>query len=422
MKEFSKASWSVEGDSIRTSVEFSKINKQKRLISGWATIDNVDTENDVVTAEASVDAFNRARGNLREMHKKDSAVGRIVSFKQKEFQAPDGKTYNGIFVTARISEGAENTWLKVLDGTLSGFSIGGEIVEAEETFNKDSGDKIRKVTKYDLNELSVVDNPGNQYSDITNIFKFKKSAGGSVTSLTGMVEEHKILNVFFCDEHGMVINSPADSYACPADEKEMDMLGFIEDGADREKKVNTLVTKYISEGGENMLKKNKGDESVETGHEAGDPQEVPTPARTEEDVVEEVEAEEETPKADVVDEVVDEGDQIANQIDNLKKSIKEILDDNKTETTAKIEALEKTFKETKELFEKKISEVDNKLSNLDSSLEAAKSRVSTFEKMLNKMNSTGAFRKSVVSDEVTEEEQIKDPWANSAFSVHDLTR
>src|SRR6478736_9184303 len=182
MQAIKKARWAAEENTIRIGVDFSKVNKQKRLVSGWATLDNIDTEGDIVTAEASLDAFSRARGNLREMHKKDSAVGRVVSFKEDTFRAPDGKIHKGIFVTARVSEGAQDTWLKVLDGTLSGFSIGGAIVDSEEDWTKDGSEKIRKVTKYDLTELSLVDNPGNQFA---NVFHIQKSADGSVTSISG---------------------------------------------------------------------------------------------------------------------------------------------------------------------------------------------------------------------------------------------
>lgn len=411
MNQFNKTKWSSDGNNIRMSIEFSKVNKQKRLISGWATIDNVDTENDVVTAEASREAFERARGNLREMHKKDSAVGRIVSFKQDEFRAPDGKKYTGMFVTARISEGAQDTWLKILDGTLSGFSIGGNIVDFEEEFNKDSNEKIRKITRYDLNELSVVDNPGNQYSDITNIFKFTKSADGSVTALSGMVEEHKILNVFYCDEDAITQEKAGDSYDCPVCTDKMSIIGFIEDGGDRDEKVNTLVTKYLGhdvnrEGGEEMAKSIKDEETV-----------------VEEEVtVEEVSDVEEVESAPDVDEVHDDGEEIAKKIDELKGTVTKILEKSHTETSEKIDALEKSIKDMGDSFDTKAKEFETKLSELDKSLETAKSRLSGFEKSLNKINSGSAFRKSVDFEKSTESVVQEDPWEGSAFSVTDLIR
>src|SRR5688500_2667653 len=108
MTELTKATFDIKGETLRMGMDFSKVDKKGRMVYGWATVDNVDTENDVVTAEASADAFSRSRMNLREMHKKDSAVGRIVSFKEDEFRAPDGNMHRGIFVKVRVSEGAED--------------------------------------------------------------------------------------------------------------------------------------------------------------------------------------------------------------------------------------------------------------------------------------------------------------------------
>lgn len=436
MTNFAKARWDIDGDTIHLGMEFSKVDKQRRMVAGWATLDNIDTENDVITAEASLDAFSRSRGNLREMHKKDSAVGRIVSFKEDTFRAPDGKEYRGVFVKVRVSEGAQNTWLKVLDGTLSGFSIGGSIVEAEEVFAKDGNEKVRKVTKYDLTELSLVDNPGNQYSDITNVFKFRKSADGSVTSLSGMVEDQKILNVFYCNEHQITKESPTDDYSCPVDDENMNVIGFIEDGSDRSEKVSTLVTKFVnSEGGVTITKSNtqpSTDETVETGHEAGDPTEVPTPARTEEDaeIVDEL-GEEETPAEDV-EEIHDEGEEISKKIDSLKEDISTILSKNSEDTAEKIAALEKAVSDTRAFLDGKISELDGKFNTLNTDLETTKSKQIALENSLQKINSSGAFRKSAdLNNESVEKVQksetvwgghFGDPRSNGAFSVNDLLR
>lgn len=420
MKELAKARWDVDDKTIHLGMEFSKVDKSRRMVAGWATLDNVDTENDVVTSEASIDAFSRSRRNLREMHKADSAVGRIVSFKEDTFRAPDGKTYNGIFVKVRVSEGAETTWLKVLDGTLNGFSIGGAIVEEEEVFSKDANTNIRKITKYDLNELSLVDNPGNQYSDITNVFKFKKSADGSVTALSGMVEEHQVLNVFFCKEDEITQEKPDESSTCPVCSEFMDTIGFIENGSDRDKKVNALVTKY--RGGENMTIKKSvvqegDDESVATGNEEGDPTEVPTPARREGDDVEEVEE----PGTDEVEEVQDEGEEISKKIDSLKNDISDILSKNTKDTSEKIEALEKVVTETHEFLDKKIEGLNERFTSIHNDLETTKSRQATLEASLKKINSSGAFKKSIDLESVELEQKSETLW-NGAFSVDTLVR
>lgn len=425
MTKFAKARWETNGNEMHLGMEFSKVDKQRRMVAGWATLDNVDTEGDIITAEASLDAFNRSRGNLREMHKKDSAVGRVVSYKEDTFTAPDGQQYRGIFVKVRVSEGAQDTWLKVLDGTLSGFSIGGAILEAEEILQKDSGQTIRKVNKFDLTELSLVDNPGNQYSDVTNVFKFKKSADGSVTTLTGMVEEQKILNVFYCSEDEISKEAPSESYECPVCDKGMAIIGFVEDAGNLSEKVSTLVTKFRGEGGVTMTKTKKDentDETVETGHEAGDPTEVPTPARTEETEtsadVDEL-GTDETPAADV-DEVHDESEEISKKIDSLKTDIADILTKNNQDTSEKIEALEKAVGETRSDIEKKFSELEKKYSDLHTDLKTTKSRQVELSDMLNKINSGGALKKSADLDGSAETVQKSETDWNGAFSVENL--
>ena len=74
-----KSYWSSSGENIHLSVPFTKVNREKRTVSGFATLDNVDQTGDVVTSEASLKAFEGFRGNLREMHT-PLAVGKVVSF------------------------------------------------------------------------------------------------------------------------------------------------------------------------------------------------------------------------------------------------------------------------------------------------------------------------------------------------------
>ena len=107
-----KSLWSSHGDNITLSVPFTKVNREKRTVSGFATLDNVDQTGDVVTSEASMKAFENFRGNLREMHK-PVAVGKIVSFKPETYYDPASKEfYNGVYVDAYISKGAQDTWEK----------------------------------------------------------------------------------------------------------------------------------------------------------------------------------------------------------------------------------------------------------------------------------------------------------------------
>ena len=52
-----KTSWSSNGNRLSISVPFTKVNKENRTVSGFATLNNVDQTGDVVTAEASLKAL-----------------------------------------------------------------------------------------------------------------------------------------------------------------------------------------------------------------------------------------------------------------------------------------------------------------------------------------------------------------------------
>lgn len=169
MSEITKSHVQVTNNELVLNMPISKVDKENRIVSGFATLDNVDMEDDLIAYEASIEAFEKFRGNVREMHQ-PIAVGKVISHRPDSYFDPStGELYNGIFVQVRISKGAPDTWEKVLDGTLSAFSIQGPVRKADYIDHR--GKKVRKVTKYDLNELSLVDNGGNQLANIMYIQK-----------------------------------------------------------------------------------------------------------------------------------------------------------------------------------------------------------------------------------------------------------
>lgn len=173
------ADLTISEDQVVFGIPFVKINTKGRTVSGFATLDNVDQAGEILDASASKEAFSKWVGNIREMHEK-KAVGRSLNIVEKQFEDESGEKYNGIWITARISKGAEDTWQKVLDGTLSGFSVGGAVHEKEKTMVKDADGSNReawKITKYSLNEVSLVDNPCNQLATVSLV----KSIDGALS-------------------------------------------------------------------------------------------------------------------------------------------------------------------------------------------------------------------------------------------------
>jgi hypothetical protein len=232
-----KANWHNSESKINLSFPIAKVDKEKRTVSGFATLDNVDHHGDVVTAEASEKAFASFRGNLREMHA-PIAVGKVLSFQPEDFfDKKTGKTYKGIYVNAYVSKGAQDTWEKVLDGTMTGFSIGGNIITASNEVGDDNNDR-RVIKEYDLMELSLVDSPANP---LANIFSIQKNASGQ-SFIKGMAVDTNIENVHWCKSDQIASSSTNEIKNCVVCGNKMENIGWIE-SSDTEK--GLLISKAI---------------------------------------------------------------------------------------------------------------------------------------------------------------------------------
>ena len=248
VSNISKAHWNTDGNNLRLSMPLTKVDKERRVVSGFASLDNVDKQDDIVTAEASMDAFAKFRGNIREMHQ-PLAVGKMVSFKADKYFDPDSKKfYNGVFVSAYVSKGAQDTWEKVLDGTLTGFSIGGRMNKWDDGFDEKSEKAIRIIKQYDLIELSLVDSPANQFANIVSVEKVD-----GVDVIKG--DETVLENVFYDKESGLVMVSENESELSPTTGEQMANIGFVEK-TDNEK-IDMIKFLFDSDKGINTSKINK---------------------------------------------------------------------------------------------------------------------------------------------------------------------
>ena len=236
-----KAQWTNSENRVNLSFPIAKINKEKRTVSGFATLDNVDRHGDIVTSDASEKAFARFRGNLRRMHQ-PIAIGKVLSFHPEDFLDKDtNKTYKGIYVDAYISKGAQDAWEKILDGTYTGFSIGGNIVTASYEPGDDNKDH-RVIKEYDLMELSVVDSPANQLS---NIFSIQKNADGT-SVIKGMAADTQIENVYWCKQDNIASSTVEKSKDCVVCGTQMENVGWIE-SSETEKglAISKVIDQYL---------------------------------------------------------------------------------------------------------------------------------------------------------------------------------
>ena len=232
-----KAFWTTDGDNVRLSMPFGKVDVEKRIVSGFASLDNIDKQYDIVTTEASMAAFAKFRGNIREMHQ-PSAVGKMISFKEEKYFDPETKKfYKGIYVSTYISKGAADAWEKVLDGTYTGFSIGGRMNKWDDAYNEELDKTIRVIKEYDLVELSLVDSPANQFASIMSVEKVN-----GVDTIKGDLADLVVENVFYDKETGIVLTSDEETYVSPVSGNEMTNIGFVEkNDSDKANMIKFLV-------------------------------------------------------------------------------------------------------------------------------------------------------------------------------------
>jgi phage head maturation protease len=143
---------------------FSKVDSEKRQVWGFATNEEPDKQGEIVDYDASIEAFKAWPGNIRAQHDRQKAVGTCISWTP----VPERR---GIWVGAQISRSrdGEDAWMKVVEGVLKGFSIGGEVIQTKPHVLKSGGRErtYNRITKYRLDELSLVDNPANPNASIS---------------------------------------------------------------------------------------------------------------------------------------------------------------------------------------------------------------------------------------------------------------
>ena len=353
----SKAHWNTDGETVRLSLPFAKVDKERRIVSGFASLDNVDKQGDIVTADASMKAFSNFRGNIREMHQ-PSAVGKMVSFKEDKYFDPETKKfYSGVFVSAYISKGANDAWEKVLDGTYTGFSIGGRMNKWDDGYDEKSDSTIRIIKDYDLVELSLVDSPANQFANIMHV---EKVDGVSVVKGADVALE----NVFYDEQSGIVMVSDQETVKSPITGNEMKNIGFVEK-EDNEKMdiVKFLVDSAkgidakISKEENPMAKKNTTQEVEVTKSEEIAPEAVAeTPAV-------------ETEKADVVVETTEIADtEKAAKKPNPDEEDAADVASEKDKPNAEMEEEKKAKKKSDEVIVESITEIKSAISTAFSDL------------------------------------------------------
>jgi hypothetical protein len=434
----SKVHWNTDGENVRLSMPFSKVDKERRIVSGFATLDNVDRQSDIVTSEASMKAFSKFRGNIREMHQ-PIAVGKMVAFKEDKYFDPETKKfYSGVYVSAYVSKGAQDTWEKVLDGTLSGFSIGGKMNNWDDAYDEKMDSQIRVIKDYDLFELSLVDTPANQFANILSVEKVD-----GVQTLNGESVNVEIENVFWDPESGVVMMSENEVENSPTSGQPMQNIGFVEKN-DNEK---TNMIKFLVDSA-------KGISTIEINKEVSpmtDTTNEVVEVVAEEAVVEETTVEESqvAPEAETSEEVTEDAD-VEKSVETTVVPLVEAMqpaedvdtrmsEEEVVEPVAKSdEVLETAIADVKDTVTKAFSDLTavvqaqaEQIAELHKSIAAVKNEVTAskdvfneFGKRVDAVEADTAFRKSGDLGEIvqeTEPEQVqKSLWGGRFLKTADL--
>jgi len=424
----SKAHFETEGNNVRLSMPFAKVDAERRIVSGFATLDNVDKQLDIVTPEASVEAFKKFRGNIREMHQ-PKAIGKMVAFKEDKYFDPETKKfYSGIYVSAYVSKGAQDAWEKVLDGTYTGFSIGGKMNKYEDAYNEEMDKSIRVIKDYDLVDLSLVDSPANQFANILSVEKVD-----GVDTITGQGTETILENVFWDKESGLVTISEEESAVSPVNGTQMQNIGFVEKSdsdkldmvkflVDSAKGINT--SKISKKENDIMTDENTNVEEVEIAPEAD--AEVVAPAVEEvavEDKPEILEAVPATPAEEVTPEVssLEEAPvpAVADAVTELKDAVTSAFSD--------ISAIIKSLADAKSTLENEVAELKKSLGYVSAAMSDAHDDFTNLGKRVDAVEADTAFRKSgdlgqVVQEPAMVEKSNKSIWGGSFLTTSELLK
>jgi len=166
---------------IYTDLPLVRVDAAKRQVWGQATAEIPDSYGTIFAYLPEL--WRKLRGKIREQNDSKKAVGNRI-----DLECDDQN--RAIYVGARVSRGAQDTWLKVEDNVLTGFSAS---VIPDPEFGTDSrhwpkkqygGKEYPYLPKFTVAELSLVDSPACPNCDIQIV-----RADGFATDVLDIEEE-----------------------------------------------------------------------------------------------------------------------------------------------------------------------------------------------------------------------------------------
>ena len=174
--------------------EFQIIKSDDLHIGGYASIEIVDKQNDLITLEALNDAVKKFMHdpkytNVMNNHS-NVQVGEVV----KEYRDTSGRLWKtevddvGFFVVIKLRddiEKAKEVSRDIRKGTLRSFSIGGQALEKRKRTNKELGE-YNEISKLELHEVTICEKGINPEAKFDIL---KQDNGDNMTEVTKALEE-----------------------------------------------------------------------------------------------------------------------------------------------------------------------------------------------------------------------------------------
>lgn len=306
------------------NVPIVKVDEEQRMVYGYATMEEIDSQGEIVDYEASKVAFSNWIGNIREQHDDKKAVGKAIDIRFDDEN-------RGVWLGSRISESAdgENTWTKIKEGVLTGYSIGGMINSIKDEIVQNAQGipiTITRIMDYVLGEVSVVDSPAlGKFAE----FAVVKSKDGSLHTTDVLDSTEKMFNApwwmqKFSDRIGKAQISYNNSSEATQSYKEGDNMSEVKKEEVKAEEVETeeVVEDAKAETTEKEVvveEETKTDESEETATEDSEKEEAET-----EEVVEE--GEKSTKSTDLEKATKSEMSELIDVVSDLRKEVAKTAD------------------------------------------------------------------------------------------------
>jgi HK97 family phage prohead protease len=178
-------------------IDFQILKSDELYIGGYASIEIVDKQNDLITLEALSEAVKKYMTdpkyrNVMTNHS-NVQVGEVV----KDYRDTSGRLWKtdvddvGFFVVIKLRddiEKAKEVGREIRKGSLRSFSIGGQALEKQKRNNKELGD-YKEISKLELHEVTICEKGINPEAK----FDILKQDVGTMTNIEHALQELNIL-------------------------------------------------------------------------------------------------------------------------------------------------------------------------------------------------------------------------------------